>query len=125
MRMGVKTSTSLREDLSFDPSHIGQSPTTPAQHEKTSPCRYKCHIITCHQLVFISSDDETPVRPQHSNTDTSSPGHRSAGLSSQEHCNQHHMYTQHQEQFYIDFEDVAWDNDTTSTGERFPIAPLG
>ena len=30
---------STKEDLSFDPLHFGQSPTTPVQHEETSPCR--------------------------------------------------------------------------------------
>ena len=34
------------------------------------------------------------------------------------------MYTQHSEQFYIDFEDVAWDDDLPSTEEHFPTAPL-
>ena len=34
------------------------------------------------------------------------------------------MNTQHPEQFYTDFKDVAWDNDTLSTEEHFPTAPL-
>ena len=63
---------STREDLSFSPAHFGQSPTTPMQHEEISPHRYRCHSFTHHELVFTSSDDESPVRPQHSNTNASS-----------------------------------------------------
>ena len=74
--------------------------------------------------MFTSSNDDNPVRPQHSSTDASSPACRSAALSSLEHYNQHHIYTQNLEQFYRDFEDVAWDNDIPSTEEHFPTAPL-
>ena len=34
------------------------------------------------------------------------------------------MYTQNSEQFYTDFKNVAWDDDTSSIEEHFPTAPL-
>ena len=71
---------STREDLSFDPAHFGQSPTTLVQHEGTSPHRYRHCSFTHHWLVFTSFNDESPVRPLHPNTDPSSPAHRSAAL---------------------------------------------
>ena len=113
-----------REDLSFDPAHFGQPPTTLVQHEETSQHRYRHHSFTCCLLVVASSDDESHVRSQHSNTDTSSPAHISAGLSSPEHYNQHHMYTQNLELSYADFKDVAWDDVTPSIEEHFQTAPL-
>ena len=76
--------------------------------------------------MFTSSDDNSPVRIKHSSTDASSQAHRSADLSSPEHHNQHHYCTSQQntEQFYIDFANVAWDDDATSSKEIFPTAPL-
>ena len=96
-------------DLSFNPANFGQSPTIPEQHEETSPQRYRSHSFTCHQLVFTSLDDESPVRPQHSSTVADGPACRSADLSVPEHHNQHHYYisTQKIEQFYTDFNNVA------------------
>ena len=68
--------------------------------------------------MFTSSNDESAVRPQHSNINASSPACRSATPSPPEH------YNQYQEQSYADFKDVAWDDDTPSTEEHFPKAPL-
>ena len=53
---------SRREEFSFDPGNFGPSPTTPEQCEWTSCHRYRCHSFTWHQLVFTSSNDESPVR---------------------------------------------------------------
>ena len=75
---------STREDF-FNPSHFDESPTTPVQHEETSPCWYRCHSFTHLQLVFACSNDESPVRPQQSSTDDRSPVCRRAELSSSVH----------------------------------------
>ena len=76
--------------------------------------------------MFTSSDDECPVRSQHSSTAANGPAHRSADLSSSEHHNQHHYHisTQTTDQFYTNFDNVAWDEDTTSTEGDFPTGPL-
>ena len=99
---------------------FGQSPTTPEHHEEHSPQRYRCHSSTYCQLVFTSSDDESPA--QHSSTNASSPAHRSADLSSPEHHNQHHYCTstQNMEQFFTDVNGVAWDDDTTFLQGNLP-----
>ena len=82
---------SMVEDLSFNPKDIGQSPTTPEQ--ACSPHLTDTEvIITCHQLVFISSDDKSPVRPseqcsQHSSTDDRSHNPMGVDASSSIHCN--------------------------------------
>ena len=76
---------STMENLSFDPANFGQSPTTQEHCEENSPQRYRCHSSTCCQLVLTCSDDEGPVRPQHSSMAVSSPAHRSADLSSPEY----------------------------------------
>ena len=86
MRVGLKASTSpplsaehweyhvsTMEDLSFDPVNFGQLPTTLEQHEENSPQSYRHCSFTCCWLVFTSCSDESPVRPQHSSTDASSP----------------------------------------------------
>ena len=64
--------------------------------------------------------------PQHSSTNSNSPAFRGADLSSPQCHNQHHYHTptQNTEQFSTDFDNVAWDDDTTSTEEHFPTAPL-
>ena len=117
---------SMMEDLSFNPANFGQSPTTPEQHEENSPHRYRHCSFTCHQLVFTSSDDESPMRHQPSSTNASSPAQRRAALSSPENHKQHHYHTptQNTEQFYTNFDNVGWDNDMTSTEEHFPTALL-
>ena len=81
--------------------------------------------------MFTISDDESPVRHsechhQHSSTDVNSPVHRRAELPSPVHHNLCHSLTPTPttEQFYADFDSVAWDDDTTSTEEHFPTAPL-
>ena len=47
-------------------------------------------------------------------------------LSSPESHNQHqyHTHTPNTEQLFTDFDNIAWDNDTTSSNEHFPTAPL-
>ena len=113
---------SAREDFSFNPSHFGESPTTPMQHEETSSCQYRCCSFTCHQLVFTSSNDESPVRPQHSITDARSPVTRRAELSSSVHQNLNNLitHTPKPDLFLTD----AWDDDTTFSEENIPTAPL-
>ena len=139
-RVGVKASTSALLSTEHQEFIMSQqeknSPlilqtlvnhqTTPEQHEGNSPHRYRCHSFTCCQLVFTSSGDESLVRPQSSSADASCPAFRSAALSPSEHHNQYHycIYTQNTEQFYTDFNNVAWDNDTPSTEDHFPTAPL-
>ena len=124
MRVGVKASTSpslsraLRvyhvstmEELSFNPANFGQSPTTSEHHEEHSPQGYRCYNLTCCHLVFTSLDDESPVRADH---------------SSPKHPNQHHHHTStpSTEQFSSNFDNVAWNDDTTFCEEHFPTAPL-
>ena len=118
---------SMMEDLSFDPTNLGQSPTTSDQHGVNSPCRYRHHSFTCHQLVFTSSNDESPVRSSvqcshHYSTDARSQVHRRAELSSSVHHNLHHPITPTltSDQFFTD----AWDNDTTASKQNLPTAPL-
>ena len=65
---------STMDELSFDPTNFGQSPTSPEHHEEHSPPGCRCNSFACHQLVFSSSDDESPVRSsgqccQHSSKD--------------------------------------------------------
>ena len=78
---------STMEELSSNPTHFRQSLTTPEHHERHSPWRCRHHSITCHWLVFTSSDDESPVKPsgwhcQHSSTDARSPVCRRAATTS-------------------------------------------
>ena len=119
------------EELSFDPANFGQSPTTPECHEEHSPQGNRHCSFTHQQLVFTSSDDESPVRPsgrwcQHSSTNDRSPVCRIVAVSSPEHHSLCHYLTPTQttEQFSIDLDSVAWDNDTTSNEEHFSAAPL-
>ena len=39
---------STKEVFSFNPENFGQSPTTPEQHEETSPHSYRRHSFTCY-----------------------------------------------------------------------------
>ena len=106
LRVGVKASTSLPlsaeqqefyhistvEDLSFNPANFGQSPTTPGQHARSSLHRYRGCSITCCQLVFTSSDDESPEKPseqhsQHSSANDRGHSPRGADTSSSVHHN--------------------------------------
>ena len=100
---------STMEDLPFDPANFGWLQTTSVQHEENSPWRYRHHSFTCCHLVFTSSDDESPIRLQHSSTDASSLDCRSADLSSPHHHKQHnyHALTQNTKQFDTDFDNVA------------------
>ena len=102
---------STMEELSFNPANFGLLTTTPEHHEEYSPQGYRCSNLTCHQLVFTSSDDVSPVR---------------AVPSSPEHHNLCHYYTPtpNKEQFFTVFNNVAWDDNTTSSKENFPTAPL-
>ena len=68
---------SMVGDLSFNPANFGQSPTTLEQHAESSPHRYRGHSITNYQLVFISLDDESPVRPSVHHSQLSSDNDRS------------------------------------------------
>ena len=118
---------SMMEDLSFYPANFGQSPTTTEQHEEHSSQRHRHHSFSCHWLVFTSSDDESPMTPskqinQHSSTNARSPVHRRAEHSSPVHHNLCHSLTPtpNTEQFLTD----TWYNDTNSTKENFPTAPL-
>ena len=118
---------STMEDLSFNPVNFGQTPTAPEQHEEPSPCRNRCCSISCHQLVFTISDDESPVRPSArdnpcSSAKARSPVHRRAELSSSVHQNLCHPVTPTPttDQFLTD----AWDDDTAFSKENIPTAPL-
>ena len=113
------------DDLSFNLANFGWSPTTPEQHAESSPHWYKKCNITCCQLVFTSSDDESPVRSsehcsQHSSTNARSHNPREADVSSSAHHNLCHHITPTMEQFFIE----AWDDDTTSFEEHVPTVPL-
>ena len=74
---------------------------------------------------------ESPVSPsvhqhQQSSTYARSPVHRIVEVSFPE-CHSLCHYgtpTPNTEQFLTDFNDVAWDDDTTSPKENFPTAPL-
>ena len=112
-------------DLSFNPVNFGQSPTTPEQHAESSPCRYRNCNIACHQLVFTSSDDKSPVWPRKHHSQHSKewwqrsqcPGSRHFIFSTPQlvsPCHTHHgpVLTE------------AWDDDTTSFEEHFPTPPL-
>ena len=61
--------------------------------------------------MFTSSDDESPVR---------------AELCSPEHHNLCHDLTptSNTKQFFTDVDSVSWNDDTTSSKENFPTAPL-
>ena len=63
---------------------------------------------------------------QHSSANARSPACRRAELSSAVHHNLCHNLTPtpNTEHFFTDFNNVAWDNDTTSPKENFPTAPL-
>ena len=99
------------EELSFDPANFGQSPTTPAHHDRHSSQGYRHHSLTHCQLVFTSSDDESPVRVELSWLELHNLCH---------YCTP----TPNTEQFATDLNNVAWDNGTTSSKENFPTAPL-
>ena len=64
------------DELSFNLENFGQSPTTPMQHAKLSPCRHSCHSLT-HHLVLTSSNDESPKRPSEQHSPHSSASARS------------------------------------------------
>ena len=64
---------STMDELSFNPTHFCQSPTTPEHHEGHSAWGYRCHSFTFCQLVFTYLDDESPVRPTDDITNTSAP----------------------------------------------------
>ena len=145
MRMGVKALTSPPLSagywqstmfqpwriLSFNPANFGQSPTISEHHEEHLPWGYRHCNLTCQWVVFTSSYDEGPVRasgwcPQNSSTDASSSAHMSADLSSPDHHNQHHYHTAtpNVKQFFKVLDNVAWDDDASSSKEHFPTAPL-
>ena len=122
---------STMEELSFDPTHFGQSPATPEHHEGYSPWRCKHCSITHRWLVFTSSDDDSPIRPngwhcQHSSNNARSPVCRRARLSSPDCHNQHHYHTPtpNTEQLSTDFDNFAWNDGTTRSKENFPTVSL-
>ena len=128
IRVGVKASMSPHLSAEpFNPANFGWSPTTPEQHAESSPHRYRDHSITCHQLVFTSSEDESPVWPnkchsQHSSTDDRSCDPREADASSSVH---HSLcYPVRPTPTANPFFTNAWDNDTTSSKDNFPTAPF-
>ena len=72
---------------------------------------YRWHSFIWCQLVLTSSDDESPVR-----TELCSPG---------QHNLCHYLTpTSNKEQLFTDVNSIAWDDDTTSSEENFPTAPL-
>ena len=122
---------STMKELSFNPTNVGQSTTSPEHNEEHSPWGYRHFSFTHCQLVFSSSDNESPVRSsrcycQHPSINARSPVHRRARLSLPEHQNQcHHCSpTPNTEQLSPDFDNLAWDNGTTPSEEDFPAAPL-
>ena len=99
----------------------------PEQHAESLPCRYSGHSIILHQLMFTSLDDESPVRPskhcsQYSSTDDGSCDLREVDASASVHHNLCHpvVPTPTANPFLTS----AWDDDTTSSEENFPTAPL-
>ena len=108
------------EDLSFNPTNLGQSPTTLDEHAKSTCCSYRSSSITHHQLVFTSLDDESPVRcskqcNQHPSTNDSRHDPWEADASYSVHHNLCHPTNP----FLTD--DLG--TNTTSSEEDFPTVP--
>ena len=83
--------------------------------------------LTHHQLVFTSSDNESPVRPsewcsQQSSTNARSQVHRRAELSSSVHISLCHPNTPMPttDQFLTD----AWDSDTAYSAGKLPNSTI-
>ena len=107
---------STRENFSFDPANLGQSPITPKPHNEYSPWGYRCHSSVHCRLVFSSSGGKSPMPASHCHqnnlgSDVSSPANRCVDLSS---------IRQPMDQFLRE----AWDDNSTFTEEHFPTAPL-
>ena len=109
---------SISENLSFHPT----TPlTTAEQHPVHSPQKFRCNSPVCCHLVFSSSDEESPVKPNdphlwYSSTPDSSPVCREAEppLPVQHHVNHHHTSPPSIDQFFQE--------DTTK--ETFPTTPI-
>ena len=113
------------DDLSFNPANFDQSPTTAEHHAESSSHRYRSCSLTCHQLVFTSLDDESPMRSneccsQCSRSDDRGWDPREIDISSSVHHSLCHCVTPTRDQFLTD----AWLDDTISFDEHFPTAPL-
>ena len=111
---------STGDDFFFNPANFIWSPTPPDHHAELSPCRHWCHNLTCHCLMFNSSNDESPERPSEwcsppPSADARSPISREADVSSSVP-----QITPTTDPFLTE----AWDDVNSWFGEHFPTVPL-